>query len=95
MKTSTAARQLATRTEDAYSADRYANWTAVADKLLRAGYDEKQAEAIMRSKWTRWAADADSQKHTYGNHPAKIVVEFAAEQGMAAVVKLTEETFGE
>lgn len=40
-----------------YSEDRYQSWPAVAEMLLRRGYTPLEAEAIMRSKWTRWAAD--------------------------------------
>lgn len=40
-----------------YSEDRYRSWVAVAKMLLRRGYTPIQAEAIMRSKWTRWASD--------------------------------------
>jgi hypothetical protein len=48
---------LAESTADAYSADSYASWSAVAGALLRRGYTAAQAESIMRSKLTRWAAD--------------------------------------
>lgn len=54
-----AAAAVAARTADAYSADRYgAEWPKVAAALLRDGWTPRQAEAIMRSKWARWAADA-------------------------------------
>lgn len=46
-----------------YSQDRYASWEDVAQALLDEGYSEKEAEAIMRSKWTRWAADHSGQKY--------------------------------
>ncbi|MFM9469743.1 hypothetical protein ACKI1K_43920, partial [Streptomyces scabiei] len=42
---------------DAYSADRYNSWPAVAQVLINRGYNDRQVEAIMRSKWTRWAND--------------------------------------
>lgn len=48
---------LAERTSDAYSHDHYASWRAVAAALLRRGYSDRQAEEILRSKFTRWAAD--------------------------------------
>jgi len=48
---------LAKRTKDAWSVDRYASWTAVAAALLGRGYTPIAAEAILRSKFTRWAAD--------------------------------------
>lgn len=49
---------LAERSKDAWSVKRYASWSAVAEALLRRGYTPIAAEAILRSKLTRWAADA-------------------------------------
>lgn len=40
-----------------YSEGRFRSWKAVAKMLLLRGYSPLQAEAIMRSKWTRWASD--------------------------------------
>lgn len=52
---------LARATEDAYSADRYGReWGKAATMLLQRQFTEREAEAILRSKWTRWAADAAS-----------------------------------
>jgi hypothetical protein len=58
------ARAVAERTADAYSWDNYgeARWYACALMLLKRGYSEQEAEAILRSKWTRWAADAASNR---------------------------------
>lgn len=50
---------LAAETADAYSAHRYRSWRAVCAALL-ARYTYKQAEEILRSKFTRWAADASA-----------------------------------
>lgn len=51
-------RALALRLENAYSTDRYRNgWSGCVRMLLKRGYNEAQIEAIIRSKWTRWAAD--------------------------------------
>lgn len=55
------AKALAEKTEDAYSADSYASWSAVCAMLLRRGFSEREAEAILRSKWTRWAGDMESR----------------------------------
>lgn len=56
------AEALAEKTSGAYSADAYGNsWTATCAMLLRRGYTEREAEAILRSKWTRWARDMDSK----------------------------------
>jgi len=51
------ASRLAQETENAYSFDRYRNWRACAALLQRRGYTYAEAECILRSKWTRWAAD--------------------------------------
>jgi hypothetical protein len=68
---------LAERTGDAYSYDRYDNWTEVAKALLEAGYSEREAEAIMRSKWTRWAADfAEGKGQRYGRVTADSVLAY-------------------
>lgn len=65
MPTINKAEKLAERTSDAYSADRYLSWTACAALLLGRGFSEDEAEAILRSKWMRWAADqADGEKAT-------------------------------
>lgn len=49
--------RLASRIEDAYSSNRYVSWAAIAQFLVNRGYSFEETEAIMRSKWTRWAAD--------------------------------------
>ena len=51
------AKALASWTRSAYSADAYYSWPAVAEALLRRGYTEAETEAIMFSKYTRWARD--------------------------------------
>lgn len=85
------AKALAEKTEGAYSFDRYKDWTSVAKALLQK-YTFEQSEAILLSKWTRWAADMGGKP--YGKAIAKDVIEFAAKQGLDEVKKLTEETFG-
>jgi hypothetical protein len=45
-------------TKDAYSADRYNSWPAVCMRLNQRGFTAREAEAILRSKWMRWAGDA-------------------------------------
>jgi hypothetical protein len=72
------ARQLAERTADAYSYDRYGaqNWERVARLLLKRGYTSRQAEAIMRSKWMRWAGDSAAGRYRYGAVRAKAVAEW-------------------
>ena len=60
----TRAAALAAHTADAYSFDNYGEqrWLASARMLLRRGYTGQEAEAILRSKWTRWAADMASDR---------------------------------
>lgn len=50
---------LAARTANAYSADLFgpARWLEAAQMLLDYGLSEEQAEAVLRSKWTRWCRD--------------------------------------
>ena len=74
MKRRAQAAILAERTEDAYSANRYGSWQEVARRLLRMGFSEAEAEAVMRSKITRWAADASNAR--YGKVPAKVVEDY-------------------
>lgn len=53
------AQTIAKRTEDAYSFSRYEDWADCALAILDLGYNEVETETILRSKWTRWAADID------------------------------------
>ena len=91
----TPANNLAQKTSDAYSASRYKSWSAVAQVLLTRGYSERQAEAILRSKWTRWAADhSDSE---YGEATPDDLVRFIEDPRnhctMDAVNQMVLETF--
>jgi hypothetical protein len=70
----TQAQNVADRCQDAYSADRYASWTEVARILLKMNFTEAEAEAVMRSKITRWAAD--SFEIRYDKVPARVVREY-------------------
>ncbi len=67
------AKALAEKTADAYMADGYRHWSAVCALLLRRGYSEIEAEAILRSKWMRWAGDAVSSND---NLPTKTIADF-------------------
>lgn len=89
------ARALAERTADAYSWGRYRSWEAVAALLLARGYNAREAEAIMRSKWTRWAGDMSGAR--YGRIPAKAVGVYldtmAPDRRAKEVAELVAETF--
>lgn len=62
---------LAECTQDAYSYDNYGkrSWIACAEMLLRMGFTKHEVEEILRSKWTRWAADmaTDRKSWRYGH----------------------------
>ncbi len=62
-KAEAAAAAVAVATTDAYSFDRYgaANWLACCRMLALRGLGAREIEAVMRSKWTRWAGDAASK----------------------------------
>lgn len=91
------AKALAGRCADAYSADRYGSWAAVAKALLLRGYTEREAEAIMRSKWTRWAGDASPAR--YGKVPAaallRLIDSIPADRRKTEVAQLVAGTFWE
>lgn len=55
--------RLALKTSDAYSSYKYRDWSSLALFLLKRGYTFEQAEEILRSKITRWAADRST--HAY------------------------------
>lgn len=50
---------VAARTQDAYSFDAFgeAEWAKAATMLLQRGMTEREAEAVLRSKHTRWSRD--------------------------------------
>lgn len=58
--TRTQIKALASRTDDAYSFSTYGEreWIRAIRLLADRGYNERAIEAILRSKYTRWAADA-------------------------------------
>lgn len=49
--------RLAEDTSNAYSAGCYTSWTSCARVLAKRGFNVFEAEAILRSKITRWARD--------------------------------------
>jgi hypothetical protein len=68
------AREIAKKTEDAYSFDRYSSWWMCAKVLLDRGYNEEEVEAILRSKWMRWAGDASHR--SYGKYNSEDILNF-------------------
>ncbi len=90
--------QLADELSDAYSTTRYKNgWRASIKMLRRRGYDDRQIEAIIRSKWTRWAADGSNNR--YGHHTSADLARFLDSHTntslKAAVAELAAQTFSE
>jgi len=88
--------QLATDLSDAYSTDRYHNgWSGCVRALRTRGYDDRVIEAIIRSKWTRWAGDASSKP--YGRLTSTDLLKFLDKYGYTpdskAVRELVAETF--
>lgn len=53
------AKTIVASTQDAYSYDRYGinAWTSATKYLLSRGLTDRQVEAFLRSKHTRWAMD--------------------------------------
>lgn len=68
---------IAKKCEDAYSFDSYSpgGWRQCAVMLTKRGYDSMGIEAILRSKWTRWACDS-CDKHRYGRHNSRCLAAF-------------------
>jgi hypothetical protein len=87
--------QLADKTSDAYSYDRYGakGWRSCIKMLLRRGFDERAIEAIMRSKWTRWAGDQSNKP--YGRVTSADLARFInSDQNLErSVAQLVTETF--
>lgn len=96
MRITDKAKALAYHTSGAYSFDAYKNWDAVIQMCLDLGYSEMETEAIVRSKWTRWACDHDTGRGgKYGYHTSKALERFLEGTTQAEVDQLVYETFGE
>jgi len=96
------AQALADKTADAYSWDNYSGdrWQASIAMLLRRGYSDREAEAIMRSKWTRWAGDMASGRKGYrygltnSADLARFLDSMKADERARQVAELVAGTFG-
>lgn len=84
---------VARETANAYSHDAYGEkeWQKLCRMLVRAGWTIEETEAIVRSKWTRWARDAKSREQG----KATDVIEFMSKlkNVKAQVAELVEGTF--
>lgn len=69
---------LAEKCADAYSTDQYGGkWNGCVTMLRARGYSDLAIEAVLRSKWTRWAADASGKP--YGRNSARDLARFLDE----------------
>ena len=64
--------------------------------LRQRGYDDQQVEAILRSKWTRWAGDGSEQRR-YGSYTSTDLANFldsmSAADLKAGLQELVDGTF--
>ncbi len=69
-------REMAERTEDAYSFNRYSEsgWRGAVKELRKHIKDERGIEAWLRSKHMRWASD--NCDRGYGKHNGSTVAEY-------------------
>ncbi len=96
-------RQVAADCSDAYSVDAFFSWQDLGAALAKRGLTEREIEAVLRSKFTRWAADeaCGSKGKKYGHLRATDLVEWLGTQGalrprtvtQADLDRLVDETF--
>lgn len=87
------AADLARRTSDAYAFGLYNSWEACVRALRREGLGDGEIEAVLRSKWARWAADrkAPGRKKASSMDLVRYLRENGSESSIRALV---DETFG-
>jgi len=89
--------ELAEKCSDAYSVDNYkGGFGSCVAMMRRRGYNDDEIEAVLRSKWTRWAADSSDKNYGYNNSAdlGRFLDTMKAEPGSANVTELVEGTFG-
>ncbi len=69
--------ELSAKTSNAYSFFRYGGtgWNGAIRLLKGMGLNDREVEAFMRSKHTRWAGDGDC-KRTYGNYNGRTIASY-------------------
>ena len=88
--------EFAEKLSDAYSTDNYGGgWSACIRKLRAAKYDDAMIEAIIRSKFTRWAADHGGKR--YGRASSNDLMKWLTDNGYTPnsdeIKSLVRETF--
>jgi hypothetical protein len=94
----TRAQRVAERCDDAFSFDRYLSWRGCATAVLALGFNEQETEAVLRSKFTRWAADSSDKSYGYatGADLSRWMQKtYPGEKLKKEVEQLTRETFGD
>ena len=61
--------RLVEKTRDAYSYNNYGSvgWRSAVRALIDLGYTDREAEAILRSKWMRWSGDTSGKRYGRNN----------------------------
>ena len=79
---------------DAYSTDSYGDWKSCIRALRKFGCNDNQIEAVIRSKFTRWAKDRskDPNKKTTSSDLMRYITGF--KEPMREIEELTLEHFG-
>ena len=88
------AQRIADRTADAYSFDRYGatSWRACVKLLFQRGFNEQETEAILRSKWMRWASDQTSRPLATSRDLARYLDTMKPAELKSGVARLVELT---
>ena len=90
-------RKLAGETTDAYSYSSFSVWKSVVAVFAKRGFNSWEAEAIIRSKHLRWAADCRKSQDGHANHldVARYLDKYDIAPGNKEVNGLVMQTFGE
>lgn len=84
--------ELYEKTSDSYSFNRYNSWKSCIKKLRSRGHNDFEIQAILRSKWARWAADSSS--NPYGKASSLDLIRYIERsESLQSIEKFTEEAF--
>lgn len=88
--------KMAKDTQNAYSASCYTSWVSVCRLLASRGFNSWEAEAILRSKITRWARDMWTKKGKPTSGALENYLDtYAVKPHCKEVNELVMETFGD